>query len=207
MAERQETIFLNGEGDAWHHRNKDKEINSDPVLDALLASKIEPKNVAEIGCGRGWRLNLLKGVYECEVFGLEPSSDAIKYANEHYHDLKIFHGVSGTIEQWSNNRVDMVIFGFCLYLISRDELFFLAYHTDRILKDGGHIVIHDFMPDTPHKKSYHHKAGVFSYKMDYAKLWLGNPAYTRIYNSITPEDGYGVSILKKDTAAAWPLRT
>lgn len=206
MVERQQTIFLNGEGDAWFDRNKSKEVAIDNVTDAIVACGIIPTNVLEVGCGTGWRLNALKNMYPCSVSGIEPSQKAVKFAFDEYN-IPVKNGVAVDMAYLGSDKFDLVIFGFCLYLADRDELFRIAQYADRILKDGGHIVVHDFLPDASHKKAYHHKNGVFSYKMDYAKLWLGNPAYTRIYNSINPEGGYGVSIIKKDNAAAWPERS
>ena len=205
MAERQEVVFLSGEGDAWFDRNSDAGNTVDPVTDAIVSCGIIPTEVLEVGCGTGWRLNVLKNMYPCLVYGIDPSAKAVAFARQEY-DLNIKHGTSGEICGYRRDQFDMVIFGFCLYLVDRDFLFRIIHDTDDVLRDGGHIVIHDFLPDAPHKKAYHHKNGVFSYKMDYAKLWLGNPAYQRVYNSIIPEDGYGVSIIKKDNAAAWPER-
>ena len=40
------------------------------------------------------------------------------------------------------------------------------------------LVIYDFFAQQPIKNEYHHKHGVYSYKMDYRLLFTGHPYYT-----------------------------
>ncbi len=64
MTGRQEQVFLDGEGDAWLKRNREKlPVKNDPVLKTLAACKIRPNKVLEIGCADGWRLRELKAKY------------------------------------------------------------------------------------------------------------------------------------------------
>jgi hypothetical protein len=95
------------------------------------------------------------------------------------------------------------MYGFCLYLCDRESLPLIVAAGDAALMDGGYLVIQDFDPDYPHKVPYHHVPGLFSYKMNYARLWLANPAY-RLVRKNTFDDGTAVWVLKKDVAAGWP---
>ena len=109
---------------------------------------------------------------------------------------------------------DIVIAGFCLYLCDRSDLFQIAAQMDRVLADGGHMVIYDFYTDVPYKNSYGHLGGLYSYKMDYPSMFSWNPAYQRVYHrslshdrrqsSIQQDDHIAVTILKKDVGNAYP---
>lgn len=48
---------------------------------------------------------------------------------------------------------------------------------DRVCQEGGFVAITDFDPPHPVRRPYHHRPGVYSWKMDYSRLFLANPAY------------------------------
>jgi SAM-dependent methyltransferase len=206
LAKRQEDAFLNGEGDAWFERNHEPDATfADPVMDVMRGA-IYPHDVLEVGCGTGWRLFRLKNAYPCSVQGIEPSQKAVEFAKRAY-SLDIIHGTALDMAQIARNSCDLIIFGFCLYLVDRDELLWIAAFADQILKDDGHIIIHDFCPPSPYSRPYHHKAGVMSYKQDYSKLWLGSPSYGLIGGGIVGEDFESITVLKKRMAHAWPRKS
>ncbi len=193
---RQAEIFLEGEGEAWLERNRPQlPVEDDPVLAALDGTAITPGDVLEIGCADGWRLMELKKRYHCRVTGIDPGINpaTIKHPS-------LFVGTADDLP--FAQSFDLVIYGFCLYLCDREDLFRIVAEGDRVLKDGGHLVVFDFRPPSPRSRAYHHRDGVISYKMDHSKLWLANPAYASVYEHSS--NGLGVSILKKDLAGAWP---
>jgi hypothetical protein len=71
----------------------------------------------------------------------------------------------------------------------------------------------------PYRNRYSHLAGLFSYKMDHARLRTWNPAYVEIsrelidHNTIhtsdpstfAPDERVAVTVLKKMPAYAYPL--
>ena len=73
---------------------------------------------------------------------------------------------------------DVVIFGFCLYLCDREVLFKIAQETGRVLKKKSRLVMSDFFSPMPVSPGYHHKQGVYTFKMDDPKLFDRHPAYT-----------------------------
>ncbi len=193
----QETEFLNGgEGNRWFQRNRMKwysRIKDDPVLNATKFFK--PASVLEIGCSNGWRLEQYRIVNTANCVGIDVSDDAIADGRNKFPGITL---IKGTASYQSFLRdIDMVIYGFCLYVCDRDNLSSIVSVGDFALKDGGHLIVHDFDPEHPHKVPYHHKDGIFSYKMDYSKLWLANPAYTLVSKTTIP-DGTAVWVLK------WP---
>ena len=203
---RQETIFLDGEGDSWFERNREPDATfPDPVMD-IMRGGIYPHDVLEVGCGSGWRLFRLKNAYPCSVTGIEPSQKAIEFAKRAYN-LDIYHGTTTDMRDFRYDEFDLIIFGFCLYLVDRDSLFETVYLADRLLRDGGHIIIHDFCPPSPYSRPYHHKAGVMSYKQDYSKLWLGSPSYGLIGGGTVGDDFESITVIKKRMAHAWPRKS
>ena len=191
---RQSSAFYHGEAAAWLERNLDKLTGeNDPVMEAMVLSKIKPNNVLEIGCSNGWRLKLLEKKYKCAATGVEPASmTGGNILRGMAHDLPI-----------KQMRFDVVIYGWCLYLVDREDLFRVAMEGDRVLQDDGYLIVHDFHSANPFKRAYKHREGLFSYHMDHAQLWLANPAYT-LYRRYM-HDETSVTILHKNTQEAWPL--
>ena len=183
---KQKDIFLGGEGNAWFTRNaaalaKHELPGSDPLMMELLGLKSHladaggPVNVLEVGCGPGLRLDWLQQQMGWECHGIEPSDEAVKQATS-----AGVHAQVGTADQlpFADKSFDVVIFGFCLYLCDRDDLFKIAAEADRVLKNPGWLLLKDFYSPTPLAREYHHKAGVYSYKMDYKSLFTWNPDYS-----------------------------
>ncbi len=182
---KQKEIFLGGEADAWFLRNqkllKARVFDlSDPVINAVSCivkhSQYKKKlKVLEIGCGEGSRLAWLHENFKVDAYGIDPSEKAIGLASQ--KGIKVKRGTA-EILSFDSNSFDIVIFGFCLYLCDRDDLFKIAQEADRVLKKKSWIIIIDFFSLTPISYKYHHKIGVYSFKMDYRKLFDWHPAYT-----------------------------
>jgi hypothetical protein len=96
----QKSVWLNGAGDDWFQRNKDKLGERDLASDAIEALKITPEKVLEIGCANGWRLKKLQEKYECMVWGIEPSTEARQEAQ--IGGLNVY---SGTADNLSTLRI------------------------------------------------------------------------------------------------------
>jgi SAM-dependent methyltransferase len=215
MTIQQKKIFLEGEGDGWYTRNviageklaQKKQI--DPVLRTVIDLNLQPACALEIGASNGWRLHLLQSMIPgLSCAGVEPSAKAV---TESYPGIDMRQGAADRLD-FADESFDLVIFGFCLYLCDRHDLFRIAAEADRVLQENGHLAIFDFCPPVPYKNPYVHKAGAYSYKMDYSRLFTGNPAYRQVYQYIAPHPGTtdqpdnrtGVQILQKNTGDAWP---
>ena len=79
-----------------------------------------------------------------------------------------------------NQYFDVVILGFCLYLVDRELLFKTISEVDRTLKQGGYLVITDFETPFPIKRNYEHLEGCFSYKNNYSNFFLGGGHYSLV---------------------------
>ena len=178
---RQKDVFLQSEGDAWRHRNPAATITiaaSNPLLAEIIALTPVPTRgtrVLEVGCGDGARLQFLSETLGFESHGIDPSTEAVRAA--------LARGVGAqqsTADRlpFDDQSFDILMFGFCLYLCDREDLFRIANEADRVLRSPGWLLIHDFYSVLPSKREYHHRPGLFSYKMDYRTLFTWHPAYT-----------------------------
>lgn len=205
---KQSNVFMASEGKFWSVRNNYQlsKLNpeDDPIVCMIEDAGLKPDRIFEIGCGNGWRLKHLNKKYDCSVNGMDP------YRVPDAPDW-IERGVASDLRFYEDEEFDLVIYGFCLYLCDREDLFRIVMEGDRVLEDGGHIIIHDFMPLRPHSRPYMHQPGLMSYKMNYANLWLGNPAYTStriLAKDVTSDNDAEITVLlKKDMKGAWPCKS
>jgi ubiquinone/menaquinone biosynthesis C-methylase UbiE len=210
----QKKIFLKDEGDAWFNRNHESIQNKifnaqDPVISSIIRcldanpSKGRIK-LLEVGCGEGKRLSWITTNLDVECYGVDPSKKAVVIAEE--IGVSAIQGTADNLP-YSDSVFDIIVFGFCLYLCDREDLFRIAFEADRVIKPESWVIIHDFYSDVPLKKNYHHKPGIFSYKMDYRTLFNWHPAYSCIYHEIKhhnldsftdeKDEWVGISILRK----------
>jgi SAM-dependent methyltransferase len=191
---KQRDIFLETEGDRWHERNHAKAY-VDQISPLIPAA---PTSVVEIGCGSGKTLQAIWEKYGCDVVGVEPSMKAV-FANP---EIPIYCGTADRLPL-DDERADLVIFGFCLYLTDPSDWMTIAKEADRILKPGGHIMIHDFSHvGNPFKVVYHHDPRVSSWHYDWSKLWMGHPAYSLLKQVWVANSEQMVSVLHKAEIAS-----
>lgn len=201
----QAETFLNGEGNAWLERNTRKiPIEDDLVLKALnqiVGIPCAEDTVLEIGCSNGWRLSELKKLYGCTVVGIDPSEVAVEEAKK--AGINAYRGCAHALQCFKNGGFTIVIYGFCLYLADRDLLFEIAKEGDRVLADGGLMVLYDFSTPHPCKVPYKHKDGIWTYKQDYERMFLWNPAYRQILTVHHRDGQTKATILKKNLSLGW----
>lgn len=216
--ERQSDIFQSSEADRWFQRNLSAMDSTDyrktdPVLEAIDAVRLPFRRVLEVGCSNGWRLNHLREASEAECFGIEPSAQAVADAGR-FAGISVRQGTARELP-FDDKSFDLLVFGFCLYLCDRADLFRIACEADRVLNDGGVIAVYDFWSTKPYKNPYAHLPNLFSYKMDHARLFDWNPIYKTIYHRVRSHKGpelpenwdaaVAVTLLKKDAEAGFPL--
>ena len=181
----QRQIFLAGEGDAWYQRNQQispQNINqynaSDPLLDLLEGLPLPDginTFVLEVGCGQGLRLQQLQQQRGWSIAGLDPSAAAIGALSEE-SGIKAIVGTADLLP-FPDQSVDLLIYGFCLYLCDRNDLFRIASEAHRVLKPNSWLAILDFWAPSLRINPYHHKDGVYSYKADLPAMFTWHPAY------------------------------
>lgn len=216
---KQKKAFLSGEGDCWFERNQQalslRSFANDEVVKAIQKLKLPINNVLEIGCADGSRLDYLNRVMGLQCTGVDVSFSAIESGCISFPNIKL-EVCSADNLNFKNSSFNVVIIGFCLYLCDREDLFTIAKEVDRVLSDNGVLIINDFHPLQPYKKAYVHSDGIYSFKMDYSRLFTWNPIYTKIYQKIYNHDGtyniqsiddrISVVTLHKSIDNAFPLK-
>ncbi len=210
---KQKEIFLATEGDAWLARNRvslstrQAHPDDDPVLrelsDFLPADAGGGVRILEIGCGDGGRLVWLSRKWGADCVGLDPSADAIVAA--HKNGVDAVRGTANSLP-FEDRSFDVVIFGFCLYLCDREDLFRIAAEADRVLRSPGWVVIHDFFSPSPRARPYRHRSGVWSYKMDYRGLFAWQPDYVCLTHKVRHHDDMAYTDSVDDWVAVSVLR-
>jgi ubiquinone/menaquinone biosynthesis C-methylase UbiE len=209
---KQRDIFLASEGDAWLQRNAAalaaRQLpDEDPLLVEIVdiaRSLPAGARILEIGCGDGARLRWIREHLSLDCYGIEPSDEAVKSARA--HSLSVERGTADRLPH-ADQLFDVVVFGFCLYLCDRDDLFRIASEADRVLKTPGWLLILDFYSRTSTKRKYHHREGLFSHKMDYSSLFSWNPSYVTVTHKLRhhatggytddPNEWVATSVLRK----------
>jgi ubiquinone/menaquinone biosynthesis C-methylase UbiE len=211
---KQKEVFLQSEGDAWFVRNQQNvALRNLPDDDVLLLEIInlipvisDEVKVLEIGCGDGTRLSWLKNNLKVDCYGIEPSAKAVEKARA--KGVNVQQGTADALP-FDSQSFDIVIFGFCLYLCDREDLFRIASEADRVLRAPGWLMILDFYSPTPRAREYHHRAGMMSYKMDYRSLFTWHPDYACMTHKVrhhgedahtdNPDEWVAISVLRKNT--------
>lgn len=196
----QKKTFEQGEGDNWFERNLGLDIGlrqkNDPIIQELARLNVEFDQCLEIGCADGWRLDFINKQYSCSCFGIDPSEKAVRAGSNIYPNINLIEGTADNLP-YENTSMDIVILGFCLYLCDRKDLFKIAYEVDRVLSEDGLLVILDFYSEIPYKNKYGHLSSIYSYKMDYSKLFTSNPIY-QIVSFFTSSHSHEKVVKKKD---------
>jgi len=213
----QKEIFKSSEADNWFRRNRAlydaDSIKDNILLDLLNKLQLSPKIILEIGCSNGFRLNEIRKEFSCDCYGIDPSSEAINDGRTKYPYLALSVATADDL-RFDDGKFDTIIFGFCLYLCDRNDLFKIAYEADRCLKNQGYIIITDFLPPFPYKNKYSHHPNVYSYKMNYSNMFIWNPVYTEIAQLTythsgpirrdIPDERIATVILRKNAQFAYP---
>ena len=179
---KQSDIFLESEGDGWFERNKTA-VNSkrnfyeiETIKRVLQSYKNSVNAICEIGSGNGAKLNDLCEFFNASGCGIDPSINAVNAGNETYKNINLKVSTAANLP-FNDSQFDLVYFGFCLYLVDRSDILKAVAEADRVLKTGGFLAILDFDPALRHKRPYHHKPGIFSYKTSYSDFFTNSGHY------------------------------
>jgi ubiquinone/menaquinone biosynthesis C-methylase UbiE len=212
---RQKDVFLQSEADAWFERNRaalaDKDFSVDPIcceVERIAAGAGKERlKILEVGCGEGLRLAWLNEKFGSEVAGVDPSEKAVAAANARGVIAK--RGTADSLD-FKDAQFDILVFGFCLYLCDPDDLFRIAQEANRVLYENAWLIIHDFFASSPLRREYSHRAGLYSRKMDFRRLFDWHPSYTCYSHRVAHHQGgeytddlqewVAVSVLRK---TAW----
>ncbi len=177
----QRDLFLSGEGDAWFQRNRRtgplQSEADDLLLPALINLPLKKGSetiAAEVGCGQGLRLHKLASQKGWFVCGVDPSSEAVSAASELGVEAKV-----GTADllPFGNQSIDLLIFGFCLYLCDPNLLFKISAEAHRVLKPSSWLAILDFWSPYQRNNIYKHNTAIRSFKDNFPAMFSWHPSY------------------------------
>lgn len=212
----QRDVFVRSEGDAYYRRNAARDtgparLDDDPPLRVLRGLSIHPQRVLEIGSADGWRLSLLADAARPALAaGADPSHEALRVGARRDPRIRLARATADALP-YADQSFDLVILGFFLYVADRSDLFRIAAESDRVLAEGGHLMLYDFHGERPTQVHYQHAVGCHTYKMDYRRMFLWNPAYRCLYHETVgeaPALGSGdsrlaVSVLRREQRGAY----
>jgi SAM-dependent methyltransferase len=191
----QDEVFLDQEGDNWFERNsiaidnKIKEFDFPTYLIDLLEHKDKINTIAELGCSNGWRLQKLhKKFPSVQLSGIDASAAAIADGKNKYPHIELKQGLLADIPL--QQQYDVVIVFFVFHWVDRSSLAKSIAEVDRLVKDGGLLIIGDFSPDFPQRRRYHHlsEQNIFTYKQDYTRTFESLGIYKEITKFTSSHD-------------------
>lgn len=192
----QEDLFFKSEGTAWFRRNHaavndPQREKTDWPLRIMNKHGLRPKRVLEIGCSNGWRLGMIQKHYRCECVGIEPSSAAVAEGRKTRPNVAFKRGVSSALPVGAKTTFDLVIINFVFHWMARERLLASVAEADRVLADGGHLIVGDFLPNRPVKNGYHHlpDGAAYTFKQDYTKIFLASGLYRLVGRDVFDHDG------------------
>ncbi len=177
-------ILKEKEADNYFIRNLNffKKKNQDREIEKLLTTtKIKAKSILEIGCATGIKLNQYKKILKSKKnYGIDLSDKSINYGKKKYPKLSLFKLSSLDIEK-INEQFDLIVCGFFLYLLDRNELFNQFNQIYKKLNPGGYLIIYDFDPSFNHTNNSIHNKRLRSYKMNYDNFLISSGLFKLIF--------------------------
>jgi SAM-dependent methyltransferase len=212
MPPNQDEVFFEREGNQWFKRNAQSLQNfvreQDLPLQLMELYRLRPKRALEIGAANGFRLNAITELFGAQATAVEPSLDAIRDGETRFPHIRFLRGTANKLP--TNELYDLVIVSFVLHWVDRVHLFASFSEIDRILADGGYLIVADFAPANQFRVRYHHlpHEQVYTYKQDYAASFLATGLYQLIAMLTTEHGGTTLSaqVMEQNRIAGWLLR-
>lgn len=208
----QTDVFGTDEGDNWFHRNAEslkcshREDRATAML--LRAAESEPiRSVCELGCSNGWRLASIADQFPSveRVAGSDLSHAAIEDGRRRWPDLEF--GVGSLDAPCIEGEFHAVIVNFVFHWVARCRLAQSIAAVDALVRDGGSLIIADFLPDRPCARPYHHRTDVeiYTYKQDYPAIFTALGTYTEVARDIFSHSGSSAETIDPQDRAVCAL--
>lgn len=188
MSDRQTGAFADDEGDRYFERNRSAlfDADGDPLCRLLRLADVRPASILEIGASRGDRLAALAARYGCRVVGVEPSDNAVLEGRT-AHQIEMHVGTMDAVPL--DESFDVVLVNFVFHWVGRSDLLRSLAEVDRLVADGGHLGIGDFLPSGFNRTPYHHREGLWTFKQDYTAVFVGSGLYCPVASLAGPYGG------------------
>jgi SAM-dependent methyltransferase len=172
---------MESEGDRWFERNQMALNSFDAAADLPLRLielyKLRPERVVEIGAANGFRLAAIRSRTGADVVAVEPSERAILNGKASFPFVAFIRGAASSVPL--RESFDLVIVNFVFHWIDRANLLRSVAEVDRLVQDGGFLIIGDFYPANFLQVPYHHlnNADLRTYKQNYAATFIASGLY------------------------------
>ena len=177
----QDNVFLRSEGDRWFARNRGAlerfDADADLPLRLMGLYDLRPERALEIGAANGFRLAAIHQRGGARVVAVEPSTQAISEGKAAFPSVRFVRGTAHALPL--RESFDLVIVNFVFHWIDRVNLLRSVAEVDRLVGDGGWLMIGDFYPSNRLSVPYHHLKDekVFTFKQNYAETFLASGLY------------------------------
>lgn len=147
----------------------------------IKTSKIKPKSILEIGCANGAKLYQYSKLLKTKKnYGIDVSNKAILDGKKKYKNLNLLKLSSLEINK-IKIKFDLIICGFFLYLLDREELFRQFDLIYKKIKEDGYLIILDFESSKKQQKKNIHNINLKTYKMSYINFLKESGLFELIY--------------------------
>ena len=177
----QDRVFSDSEGDRWFERNRRVlnafDASADLPLKLIRLYGLTPERVLEIGAANGFRLAAIHQCTGAEAVAVEPSAQAVLNGKASFPFITFIRGTASAVPL--RESFDLVIVNFVFHWIDRQSLLRAVAEVDRLVRDGGYLLIGDFYPANQLQVRYHHLESekVYTYKQNYAATFLASGLY------------------------------
>jgi len=185
-------IIKKKEADKYYIRNiKIYKNNSEDqrLSNILKLNSIKANTILEIGCCNGKRLDQYRRCLGShKTVGIDLSKKAINEGKKLFKKIT-FKNISSLEINKIKIKFDIIICGFFLYLLDREEIFNQFDLIYKNLNANGHLIIEDFDPLFKHTNKSIHNRKLKSFKMDYSNFLEESGLFKMIYK-IRNEENY-----------------
>jgi len=169
------------EANKYFKRNPNVQKNNYGIINLCSINNLKPKSILEIGCANGIRLNDYSNILRSKTnYGIDVSSYAIKNAKKKFNRLNFLKISSLEINKIRKN-FDLIICGFFLYMLDREEIFNQFNLIYKKLNENGYLIIEDFDPLFKHTNNSSHNKNLKSFKMSYDHFLEESGLFKTIY--------------------------
>jgi ubiquinone/menaquinone biosynthesis C-methylase UbiE len=177
-------IVSKKEADNYYIRNiknyKNK-CEDQRLSNILKLNEIKGNTILEIGCCNGKRLDQYRRCLGSRTtIGVDLSKKAIREGKK-LHKKITFKNISSLEINKLKIKFDIIICGFFLYLLDREEIFNQFDLIYKILKNKGYLIIEDFDPLFKHTNKSIHNKKLKSFKMNYSNFLEESGLFKIIY--------------------------
>jgi SAM-dependent methyltransferase len=115
--------------------------------------------------------------YGADTVAVELSAEAVADGRAKFPDVRFVRAPSHEIPL--EEPFDLVIVNGVYCVVDRAQLLRSVAEADRLLKDGGFLLLGDFLPANMLKVRYHHlkEQQIYTYKQDYAAAFMASGLY------------------------------